>query len=184
MMRRPRLTGALIAAFALLLCGAAATGCGGSATKNINADGTPGGTAQEYFERLAELNDQAAQGLETVNNDLATALPTDRGLAALRASITQYAAVYQAFRDGMQQISPPQELQVAHQEAIAALTAFIDYSEEAAAQAEAAQDIIDIIDIIENEETQTINDRLTAACTALQQAAASEGIDLELACGE
>ena len=193
-MPRPWFTCAFIAAAALLLCGAAAMACtnggGGKATTIPTSGNTPQVTAgtplttEEYFQRLSELNDQAALGLDAVNNDLSTALPTDRGLVALRASITQYAAVYQEFRDGLQQLSPPAELQATHPEAIDALTAFIDYSQVASAQAEDAQDIIDIAAIIDNEQTQTINRRLTDACEALQQAAAGQDITIDLACGE
>jgi len=185
--RRPRLTRALIAAAVLLLCGAAAIACKSGGGGKATAVPTTAGaalTAQEYFARISELNDEASLGLVAVNNGLATALPTDRGLEALRASITQYAEIYEAFRDGMLQLSPPEDLQETHQAAIAALAAFLGYSEDAAAEAEEAQDILDIAAIIDNEEARTVNGNLTDACEALQQAAASEDVEMDLACGE
>ena len=195
-MRRAAFARALIAAtaFALLLCGAAAVACGGggggNATGTPPSGGTPQGTpgtaltAQEYFQRVAELNDRVSAELDTLNNQIATALPTDQALEALRASIEQYASIYQELRDGLQQLSPPVEVQAAHQEAIDALTAFIDYSHEMSAKAQDAQDVVDIAAIIDSAQTRTVNGRLTDACEALRQAAATASVTIELACGE
>jgi len=195
-MRRAAFARALIAAtaFALLLCGAAAVACGGggggNATSTPPSGGTPQGTpgtaltAQEYFQRVAELNDRVSAELDTLNNQIATALPTDQALEALRASIEQYASIYQELRDGLQQLSPPVEVQAAHQEAIDALTAFIDYSHEMSAKAQDAQDVVDIAAIIDSAQTRTVNGRLTDACEALRQAAATASVTIELACGE
>ena len=189
-MRRAAFARALIAAtaFALLLLSGAAAACGGGGGGNATGtpQGTPGSslTAQEYFQRVAELNDRVSAELDTLNNQIATALPTDQALEALRASIEQYASIYQELRDGLQQLSPPVEVQAAHQEAIDALTAFIDYSHEMSAKAQDAQDVVDIAAIIDSAQTRTVNGRLTDACEVLRQAAATAGIAIELACGE
>ena len=188
---RPLIAAGLVCA--LLLSGAAAA-CGGegggNATSTPPSGGTPQGTAgssltvQEYFQRVAELNDRVSAELDTLNNQIATALPTDQALEALRASIEQYASIYQELRDGLQQLSPPVEVQAAHQEAFDALTAFIDYSHEMSAKAQDARDVVDIAAIIDSAQTRTVNGRLTDACEALRQAAATASVTIELACGE
>jgi len=170
---------ALLLACALLALGAVAAGC-----KNGDGSTSTAGTLREYFQRVQELDKQASSRLDVISQILNT--PTDseeQKLAAIKDYITQQIAIDKDLRGGLQQLSPPDEVKDAHQEAIGGLTAFIDFAQNVVDQAAAATAAVDLIAILDNPEARSISTRLQESCVGLQKAAADHGIQITLDCG-
>lgn len=179
----------ILLACVLLFYSAAAVSCGGgggspSASAPNGATAGPPLSLQEYFQKVQALNAQSLQRLDALGTHLSTSPGPDQALQVARDSIAAEETIYKDLRDGLQQLSPPPEVNAAHKEAIDALSAFIEYAQKASDQAATATNLVDVAKFIDSKEARNVNKRLNDGCLALVRAAAGHGITIDLGCGQ
>jgi hypothetical protein len=182
-------------ACALLFCCAAAVSCGGGGGGTTAGGRTPSGTAgpaltlQEYFQKVQALNSQAsdrfdaAQGPGPNSSDYQYLSDDQKAMKFLRDAIPVEAGFVKNQRDGLQQLSPPAAVKAEHQEAIAALNAWLDYAQKAIDAQTTATDPAAVAAVFDSQEARDVSKRLNDSCLALQKAALDHGITIELGCG-
>jgi hypothetical protein len=174
----------LLACALLALTAAACKGGGGTTTGGGTPSGTAGAvlTLQEYFQNVQALQSQAAQRFDASQGLLRPNPSADEGVKIAHDAIAVEAAFLKEQRDGLQQLSPPPEVTDAHQEAIDALNAWLEFFQTASDAAATATDLVEWVKVRDSKEALDVGKRLSDSCLALQQAAADLGITIELGC--
>ena len=160
----------LLAAMAAL-----AAACGGSGETL---------TLEEYFQRLDELDNQADERGQAIEDEFPQAFEEPK---PTQEFINSLAALVGDFVDSLEQIDPPAQVEDAHNEAAAAGTEFAQILEEAAPQLEGVESASELEETLgdlfaEDSEFAAADERFTNSCVALQQIADDNDIDADLEC--
>jgi len=141
----------------------------------------PSSDLEDYFQELDaaenELRSGAAsadEGLTALNN----ATPPDEVIAAFEEAL----AVVDEFGADLQAIDPPDETAVAHEETIAAWQAVSGIVADAIDAVEGGGTLQDAQDVLTSQEASEVDAATDALCSALQQIATDNGIDVDLGC--
>lgn len=137
---------------------------------------------EQYFQRLDEVDNQAAERFDKLEGRLQPGLAPDEALDLVQELIPQQIAILRDLLEGMEELEPPAEVADAHQEAVDALRAFIDLSEDIRDQAAEAESFAEVTELLGSEESVAADQRLVETCQALEQVASDNGITIDLDC--
>jgi hypothetical protein len=163
------------------ICVAAVAVIGVAAAPGCNGNGEAL-TIEEYFEQLEDLESEADERSNEIEDDFNSAFEDAEDLDDVRDDfqdfIDQQEEVFQDFFDGVQDLNPPEEVEEAHDEIVEAFEGLLD-------EIDGLRDAIDDADSFEDLDTPDFDqadERLTEACTELQELAADNDIDVDLNC--
>ena len=167
---------ALLAAPLLLAASAVAVACGG--------DGG-GASAEEYFADLQTLHYDMDSRVDTLIEDSGAAfdpsLSDEERLEAGRRFGDGFVSLLTFASDELGKLDPPSEVEDAHNEFLQALGDLRDEAQRAADGAREAESAAELQALFEdNPEFDAVDARVKEACKALQEAASSKGIEVDL----
>jgi hypothetical protein len=173
---------ALIVAL-LLSLGAVVTACG-----DDDGDGNGGAlTLDEYFEEAGALNDAFSEQGDELDVDMEEALAAleDEGeiLDLFDQSFSDQLDNVRDFVNGLADLDPPAEVKDAHDEAVEAFRDFTDLLEDYLDDLGDAESFTDF-EVLDDTALNEANELVAAACLAVEEIAADNGIDVDLDCGE
>jgi hypothetical protein len=163
--------------FALIL----ASGCGDN--------GEDGGmTIEEYLQAIeAELREAEADSEAVFDNpefvDVATSTGelSEEDRAIVRDTLDEIAEAFDGFIDDVESLTPPADLEDEHEEFVGAYSALqVQYEDEIIGRVDEAATIEDLDELFTA--LETVGERTSAACEALQQVATDENVAVSLEC--
>jgi hypothetical protein len=135
---------------------------------------------EEYFEELQaldqEFNEQADAAFEDVSDDPE---PSE-----IESALGELSGIISDFVGGIEDLSPPEEAQEAHDAAIEAGNATADAYDALADAAGDADSVDDLFTSEAGQDAQEALDQFTTACLDLQQVADDNSVEASLNCGD
>jgi hypothetical protein len=162
----------LLIAALLLACAGAGAGC------NDDGDAL---TLEEYYERVAELDDEATAELDRTSGLLDEL--DEQQFDEARDLLRQQLAAFEGFADGLADLDPPSEVEDAHGEATEGLAEFTEAYGEALDELEGIDSIEEAAGVFEDLDRGGA-ERAGDACRSLEETAAANDIDVDLSCGD
>lgn len=171
----------LIGIVTLLAVSTTASGCGGDATL----------TSEEYFQRLEALIDDGGERTDALVDqwyeDLASATSEEEKIGVTRAFYEGLVSLSRDYRDGLNDIDPPEELEGPHSELVDVNEDLLEGWEEIGDQlvpVESEAELSAQLDeLYASDELVAARERADEACLQLQRIADDMGIDVDLQCG-
>jgi hypothetical protein len=159
----------LIAATALMLAGFGLA---------CNDDGSAL-TVEEYFEKVAELDDE----METKSNAIDERLEAlgDDEFEEARDLFEEQTDVFATFVDELDDLNPPSEVEDAHDDAVSGLRSFAESSRDGVDRLQDVDSFEEAAQIFEDVDRSGL-ERLDAACIKLEKVAADNDIETDLGC--
>lgn len=139
-------------------------------------------TLDQYFQRLDEIDDKAAERFDRIGARLEEDLPEDEALDVLREVLPQQVTTLKDLLEGVEALEPPAEVKDAYDEALDALRDFIGVSEDTADRVAEAESFREVTTILNDQASGAASQRLVETCLALEEAAADHGIEVDLDC--
>ncbi len=165
-------------------------------------------TASEYFDQVNTLTEQLDQAMDdlgaTYEAELNTSIDTlridrdmsDPGeLAGFMSDLTDVAIAktvvwldgteepLRAFLAGLEEISPPEDVQIAHDSMITATQNALAVLPDTTAQVRTVSTAVDLAVVVENSPFTAATVNMQNACVALQTVATDKTIEVQLECG-
>jgi hypothetical protein len=156
---------------------------GGDDPTDEPADDTsePSSELEEYFQGLDAAENDLRSGADSADEAL-TALndstPPDEVIAAFEDA----QAVVDEFAADLEALDPPPETAVAHEETVAAWQAVSGIISDAIDLVEGGGTLQEAADVLTSQEATEVDAATDALCSALQQIATDNGIDVDLGC--
>ena len=159
-----RLFALRFAAVLLPTLGAVAASCGGG--------GEP--TLEEYFQQVEEAYGKfEAVGLESGDKEY------DSVEDFMNNS---FIPTYRDFVDALENIDPPAEVELAHEELVAAQAEVLQLFEDSTDRYAALRSLVDLGELLDEPDFQAVNNRAIEACTNLLKIAGINGIPVKIDC--
>ena len=164
-----------------------AAACGGDDDDDGDSGGSSGGNAlstEDYFERVEQVSQRFDTRGDAAVDELISdyaADPLDAGKAFIRST----SEIFNDFVDDLRDINPSDAIADLHGEAFDATAEQAAVFEEIADRAQDAdseEELGALFDELDNEENELLALRVEAACTGLEDVAAANSIDVDLAC--
>jgi hypothetical protein len=165
-------------------------------------------SANEYFDQVNALTEELDQAMDDLGAvyeaDLNTSIDTLRlerdlsdpsELAAFMSDLTDTAIAktvvwldgteepLRAFLAGLEDMKPPEDVQLAHNSLISAAQSAVAVLPDATAQVRTVATAVDLAAVVENSPFAEATVELQNACLALQTVATDKEIDVQLDCG-
>jgi hypothetical protein len=138
-------------------------------------------TVDEYFARLAELDEAHAQEMARLDEELSRLATNDvQGGVDVLERQTELRA---QFADALDRLAPPEEARVLHDGTVARLRAAVDAYRDYAEKARDAKSIIEMLTLFKDVDFDAINGAI-AKCQELEQFAQQHAITIDLSCDE
>jgi hypothetical protein len=134
---------------------------------------------EEYFQLLDELDNEFSTASDSVDSQIEATEDLDE----IRGLMDDQVANFDDFIDGLEDLEPPEEASEPHDEAIAGLSDFRDELSAALDETDSATTIDELFAPFDDLDYSSL-ERATAACLALEQIGADNGITVDLDCDE
>ena len=145
-------------------------------------------TLEEYFQQLEALTataeEQGAEFQDAFDAQVDAATSEEEWLAMLEDAFTKSQLIFTTFADGLTELNPPAIVEELHNEYVDASAELLASLEEVLNELD-LDSVTDLFDgLLEESGANQAGDRFDKTCTALQDFADQNEIDVDLDCGD
>jgi hypothetical protein len=177
---KSRVPASILVFLLLLACGGIVVACGGGGGGG-GGGGEGGQSLEEYFQALTAVKDDLGAKANAAEEEFPTAFQES---AATRDYLVETTSIIEEAVDALRAIDPPQQVQSAHSDFIDALAASQELWAELVDELGDAPSLSDVADISERygPDLDAASARFETTCSALEDIATANGIDVDLEC--
>ncbi len=133
---------------------------------------------EEYFQRLEILGEELDEAIAPLTETMSTSEDAEE----LKTALSEYSSLLEAFLADLDELSPPEEAESAHEEGLSNGRAFLSALDDLVGAAEDVETVEELSQLPESEAADAASGAFTESCLALQGIADESGIGVDLRC--